>query len=1263
MFRAQTAESAGSSPSKPPEKRETDREPSKMHPFPNPQHNFGDAAGSEETLPNLGDSTAGTPNGAKWHIPAIRSDANNNSRPPILSHTRTAPPTGKPSAAAKTTRRDAVLKFNAYDGAVQICLEALMEGSNAADSATVFLTEGCRELKGALGLDPLLVHPGGRSGSRDAAVYWDDREEASLPAMELLVSPKLDPRLAVDEPPRDRKSGPHRPDKPADHDGIPNTKLNPSPLRGGTNVNNPSVSRSEGLSPCVETTVVRVVGCPLLDGPDGSKPGASRQRRQVTAALRPAGAPSSSGSRTLLSNNGATDRSPPLRLSTNAHHGTILIELLCNDEQVAAGTVQIAELCRVAVQSDALGAESPRAGGFLRGLVPHFGRRQERGGSMVWCRLVDADGSDAGHAVLAARVVPSEATFSSALDAAHDRVQRKTSLAPSAAVSTPPPPPSAPPESEPGVTSLAAGRQTQVATPDRLQAGEKKQMRDQQQGLVSASPAAQHATLVPRVDRRGGIGQQGTFSGPYLQINAQHVYDTLLEGALTANSCTSSSLVLHGPWSWLVQRYREKYGVRKQYATLAYLRFVVRRDVAVPTAACLQVLASELKPLMEQRESMALTSAELALLQHVLERVDDLLTLCFENYFSLSEHQPSGLIEGALSMRENDVPPALMPASTLLEMTRGLDNGPDGGLTWLAARVRAAARKRFHALLAATEARRGPAENRRAAVEFMTPGTVGGKDVDGGHVRRPVSETPNDDPVAAWAYARVEELCTCVTKELRFDEAIHQGALLPPGLRLPEVTAVEYVRGTISHLQRILQRHPPPEPTPPAVRLVEAVGRLQSYVERHRYRDAVARLNSRDIFGAFVAQWVRGSATRLRRVLRGLERAGPPSLGSWADMQAGVKHRVAPLVEGMLSEVEAEMKRYERIVGHWPVHAAELESALVGALRDSVEAVSRQCGLMQTKEESVDGGQRFGRVAWRWVQVGNGGADGHERRTNAAAAAAPAALRRGIAPHQALLLNSLRRLLAVTPQLEQSLKSWCAGQTLTSETMEGSEATFPPVGPSGAERVAREAPELGAHWAQLVKELRTEYVACVTLCVEALAGELAASSSTSVVGVLRREGLVAAPPAFNKHLRRVLDGTTPALRWLAAALDGRVFVALARGLWDLAARDILRYAENLTEGGQTSGAGATLSTGTGDHTSGGGGGINAMPVASGGAWRARQNSQMAVNALNTFYRAELGAAMGSDLMDRDMGPPQHAQRAAALLADNTVELNVSFDVY
>lgn len=63
----------------------------------------------------------------------------------------------------------------------------------------------------------------------------------------------------------------------------------------------------------------------------------------------------------------------------------------------------------------------------------------------------------------------------------------------------------------------------------------------------------------------------------------------------------------------------------------------------------------------------------------------------------------------------------------------------------------------------------------------------------------------------------------------------------------------------------------------------------------------------------------------------------------------------------------------------------------------------------------------------------------------------------------------------------------------------------------GSERIARDAPDLGAQSAQLVKELRSEYFAAITLCAERLAAELAANPATSTLLLLRRDGLTAHP--------------------------------------------------------------------------------------------------------------------------------------------------------
>ena len=176
---------------------------------------------------------------------------------------------------------------------------------------------------------------------------------------------------------------------------------------------------------------------------------------------------------------------------------------------------------------------------------------------------------------------------------------------------------------------------------------------------------------------------------------------------------------------------------------------------------------------------------------------------------------------------------------------------------------------------------------------------------------------------------------------------------------------------------------------------------------------------------------------------------------------------MAPLVEEMLAATEGEMSRYERIITYWPTYGPDLEKAVTGALREATMGVSRQCGLMQTKDgppapppagalamqpyymqrppasaspaSDYSPAPRGGRTAWRWVSAGD------RVMVPATFRGAPACLQQGINPNQALLLNSLRRLLAVSPQLEHLLNRWCGGVMIQS-------TAFPPT--AGAARGA-----------------------------------------------------------------------------------------------------------------------------------------------------------------------------------------------------------------
>ena len=85
---------------------------------------------------------------------------------------------------------------------------------------------------------------------------------------------------------------------------------------------------------------------------------------------------------------------------------------------------------------------------------------------------------------------------------------------------------------------------------------------------------------------------------------------------------------------------------------------------------------------------------------------------------------------------------------------------------------------------------------------------------------------------SARAYARMGELCRAVMNELRADDQIAAAGVLPACVPLPQLTSLEYVRGIIKHLGRVLSAHPPPSPPEASIRLVETVGKLQDFVAR-----------------------------------------------------------------------------------------------------------------------------------------------------------------------------------------------------------------------------------------------------------------------------------------------------------------------------------------------------------------------------------------------------------------------------------------------
>ena len=62
-----------------------------------------------------------------------------------------------------------------------------------------------------------------------------------------------------------------------------------------------------------------------------------------------------------------------------------------------------------------------------------------------------------------------------------------------------------------------------------------------------------------------------------------------------------------------------------------------------------------------------------------------------------------------------------------------------------------------------------------------------------------------------------------------------------------------------------------------------------------------------------------------------------------------------PLVAEMLSSLDTELKRYERVVRYWRVFGPRLERTASDVIRCTVTSISNQCGMVRRNNDSEVG--------------------------------------------------------------------------------------------------------------------------------------------------------------------------------------------------------------------------------------------------------------------------------------------------------------------
>ena len=335
-----------------------------------------------------------------------------------------------------------------------------------------------------------------------------------------------------------------------------------------------------------------------------------------------------------------------------------------------------------------------------------------------------------------------------------------------------------------------------------------------------------------------------------------------------------------------------------------------------------------------------------------------------------------------------------------------------------------------------------------------------------------------------------------------------------------------------------------------------------------------------------------------------------------------------------------------------------------------------------------------------------------------------------VAPHEAVLLNSLRRLLVVAPQMERLLAAWAVGrqEAAAAEAAEEAERVAvgggiggepsasgeassrepspPPassgryshrigaVNDNGVDHLGHSAvvpsssssrsgssssnmPPLGVQLAQLVKELRCEYAGAVTAAAARLSHAVDRIPGRSLAAALEAHGLdvvreggrnddgscSSSSDEMSRALAPVLEALEEVALGAHRALDARAHAALARGLWDHAARAVLDYVEGLQEGEANAGGNFSPSSNGAGAYGGDDAGVSASASLSNGAWRGRQAAAGVLAVVDRFFSAVLSGTLGHALQPEDLTPPASSKRAAALLADNTAAADARYTVF
>ncbi|KAG8383591.1 hypothetical protein BUALT_Bualt04G0029700 [Buddleja alternifolia] len=441
-------------------------------------------------------------------------------------------------------------------------------------------------------------------------------------------------------------------------------------------------------------------------------------------------------------------------------------------------------------------------------------------------------------------------------------------------------------------------------------------------------------------------------------------YDCVLETAMKVQQFQQRKLLLHGSWRWLVTEFASYFGVSEAYTKLRYLSYVM--DVATPTADCLDLVHDLLLPVViKGKTKQTLSHQESRILGEVSEEIEQILTLVFENYKSLDESSPSGIVD-VFGPARGVAAPALAPALKLHKLLHDILS-PEVQ-SKLCRYFQNATKKRSRRHLSETD-------------EFVSNN----------------NENILLDPVAlSTAYRKMKSLCLNFRNEILTDIEIHKQDLLPSFIDLPNLSSSIYSTELYSRLRAFLNSCPPAGPSPPVVELVIATADFQRDLSLWNVSYIKGGVDAKELFHLYITLWIQDKRLALLELCK-LERVKSSSFPT--------QHSTTPFIDDIYGRLKETLAEYDVIISRWPEYTFTLENAIADVEKAVVESLEKQYAevLSPLKENTPI---KFG---FKYVQKFT---KGNVSPYN-------------VSTELGVVLNSLKRMLeTLRPQIEAQLKLW-----------------------------------------------------------------------------------------------------------------------------------------------------------------------------------------------------------------------------------------------